>query len=181
MRPLFTIHAGEYLVGAFIEKEFDYCRVWVPSKDTGIDLLVTDSKCSKTISLQVKFSKDFIPTHEEDLYKNVVKVGTWFKFFHKAIRESDANYWILVMQSHAISRPQFLIIKPNTLLERLICYHGEKTKYDLYFWVTTKGRCLEMRGLRKNQKKEIIKNPSTMPHRDFSEFIDDWSALEELR
>ncbi len=31
----------------------------IPSKDTGIDLLVTDSKNRSAVSLQVKFSKDF--------------------------------------------------------------------------------------------------------------------------
>ena len=42
MKTLFTIHAGEYLVGSEIEKLFKNYRVWIPSKDTGIDLLVTD-------------------------------------------------------------------------------------------------------------------------------------------
>src|SRR5690554_1866372 len=45
MQPLFTIHAGEYLVGSHIEQHLrdpngDKVNVWVPSKDTGIDLLV---------------------------------------------------------------------------------------------------------------------------------------------
>ncbi len=40
MKPLFTIHAGEYLVGERIEKNFKEWNVWIPSKDTGIDLLV---------------------------------------------------------------------------------------------------------------------------------------------
>ena len=49
MKPLFTIHAGEYLVGSYIEKHFKKYNVWIPSKDTGIDLLVTNSKNNKTI------------------------------------------------------------------------------------------------------------------------------------
>src|SRR5690554_7689567 len=68
MQPLFTIHAGEYLVGSHIEQHLrdpngDKVNVWVPSKDTGIDLLVTDKTNKKTTSLQVKFSKDFLLTH----------------------------------------------------------------------------------------------------------------------
>jgi hypothetical protein len=53
MRPLFTIHAGEYLVGAHIEQAHRRWRVWLPTKDTGIDLLVTDSTNGKAVSLQV--------------------------------------------------------------------------------------------------------------------------------
>ena len=60
MRPIFTVHAGEYLVGDYIEKKFKGCRVWIPSKDTGIDLLVTDPRGNNGVSLQVKFSKDYI-------------------------------------------------------------------------------------------------------------------------
>jgi hypothetical protein len=41
MRPIFTVHAGEFLAGQYIEREFKK-NVWVPRKDTGIDLLVTD-------------------------------------------------------------------------------------------------------------------------------------------
>ena len=63
MKPLFTIHAGEYLTGEYIERNYPHWNVWVPSKDTGIDLLVTDETNSKTVSLQVKFSKDFNPTN----------------------------------------------------------------------------------------------------------------------
>ena len=41
MKPIFTIHAGEYLVGTYIEKNFKKYNVWFPSKDRGIDLLVS--------------------------------------------------------------------------------------------------------------------------------------------
>ena len=50
MKPLFTVHAGEYLVGAYIEHFHPRWSVWVPSKDTGIVFLwgvVTEmEKCS---------------------------------------------------------------------------------------------------------------------------------------
>jgi hypothetical protein len=41
MRPLFTIHAGEFLVGSDIEGKFRHVNVWLPTKDTGIDLLIS--------------------------------------------------------------------------------------------------------------------------------------------
>ena len=66
MKPLFTIHAGEYLVGSYIEKKYSNWHLWVPSKDTGIDLLVTNKNNSKTSSIQVKFSKDYVPEFNEN-------------------------------------------------------------------------------------------------------------------
>ncbi|NWG86127.1 MAG: hypothetical protein HXY26_01205 [Hydrogenophilaceae bacterium] len=53
MRPLFTVHAGELLAGEYIERHFRNTNVWVPTKDTGTDLLVTDKKNQATVSLQV--------------------------------------------------------------------------------------------------------------------------------
>ena len=55
MRPLFTIHAGEFLVADYIERNYtknNHFRVWVPSKDDGIDLLITNSDCGKGALLQ---------------------------------------------------------------------------------------------------------------------------------
>jgi len=33
MKPLFTLHAGEYLVGAFIESHFKRLNVWITTYD----------------------------------------------------------------------------------------------------------------------------------------------------
>lgn len=60
MTPLFTVHAGEYIVGEKIEKEFKELNVWIPSKDTGIDLLITNKENTDTVSLQVKLSRVYM-------------------------------------------------------------------------------------------------------------------------
>ena len=59
MRPIFTVHAGEYLAATEIERRFRNLDVWIPSKDRGIDLLVTNPETQRMVSLQIKFSKDF--------------------------------------------------------------------------------------------------------------------------
>lgn len=42
MKPLFTIHEGEFLVGEYISRKLkDLHEVWVPVKDKGVDLLIT--------------------------------------------------------------------------------------------------------------------------------------------
>lgn len=43
MRPMFTVHVGEHLVGDYMERTFPRWNVWVPSKDTGTDLLLTEA------------------------------------------------------------------------------------------------------------------------------------------
>src|SRR5260221_10904799 len=47
MKPLFTIHAGEFLVASYIEQQFKDYLVWLPSRDSGVDLLVTDRKSTR--------------------------------------------------------------------------------------------------------------------------------------
>jgi len=54
MKTLFTVHAGEFLVDSEIEQQIPGARIWLPSKDTGIDLLVTDSRNTQAVALQVK-------------------------------------------------------------------------------------------------------------------------------
>lgn len=44
MKPLFTIHAGEFLVGEFIQQNFSRTSLWIPAEDSGVDLLVSDLK-----------------------------------------------------------------------------------------------------------------------------------------
>ena len=97
MNPLVTVHAGEYLVGSYIEEQYrKEWNVWVPSKDTGIDLLVTDSENRKTVSLQVKFSKDHVPTaRRESSIKDRLLATGWWTHDAKKIDASKADFWVL--------------------------------------------------------------------------------------
>jgi hypothetical protein len=65
MKPIFSVYAGEYLTRPHIEETFPHVNLWLPAKDTGIDLLVSDSANRHTVSLQVKFSKDFLATSKQ--------------------------------------------------------------------------------------------------------------------
>lgn len=38
LKTLFTVHAGEFMVGSEIEQRFPKARIWLPSKDTGSHL-----------------------------------------------------------------------------------------------------------------------------------------------
>jgi hypothetical protein len=61
MKPLFTVHAGEYLVGSHIEAKYPKWNVWIPSKDTGVDLLVTNARGTKSVSLPGEILKRLQP------------------------------------------------------------------------------------------------------------------------
>ena len=78
MRPIFTIHAGEFIVGEHLERKFKGLKIWVPTKDTGVDLLVTNSKNTKAISFQVKFSRDYLTTHIDAEFQDPIRVCGWF-------------------------------------------------------------------------------------------------------
>ncbi len=63
MKPLFTIHEGEFLVGDHIIRNLSgKYDVWVPAKDHGVDLLITAKRGRpKPVKLQVKFSRGYEP------------------------------------------------------------------------------------------------------------------------
>jgi hypothetical protein len=89
MKPLFTIHAGEYLVGSHIEQHYGKVNVWVPSKDTGVDLLLSNRDATRTVSIQVKFSKDFLSTIMNPIFRqkgSQLKSCGWWTINRKNFR-----------------------------------------------------------------------------------------------
>ncbi len=181
MRPLFTVHAGEFLVGEFIEKSFPTLNVWIPSKDTGIDLLVTNKKNSSTVSLQVKLSRDYkAPEAANDFDRSLVAAG-WLTLVYDKIAKSTADYWVIVLVSHERKmQPQFIVIPPSELLKRLVSIHGQSKNYQVYPWVTKSKVALEGRGLLKAEKKALAAGSLTLGHRDLSTFLGNWSGLQRI-
>ena len=182
MQPIFTIHAGEYLVGSYIESKFKKIKVWVPSKDTGVDLLLTDSKIKKLLPLQVKFSKDFLVAHMDDIFqKGLVSCG-WWVLSRDKIRQSEACYWIFVLHTFNHKNIQFVIIKPSDLLNRLDKIHINQKSINIYFWVTKKRKCWETRRLKKQDQILIANHSYSNPVRDFSKFLNNWEqVIKELK
>jgi predicted helicase len=181
MNPLFTVHAGEYLVGSYIEEHHRQWNVWVPSKDTGIDLLVTDSKNRKTVSLQVKFSKDFIPTaRRESSIKDHLMATGWWKHDEKKIQESKADFWVFVLPSFLEHRTSFIIVPPKELLRRLRDIHDQGgKKIQSYLCVTKSKRCWEHRGLAKDDLKKLAEDRFSHEQRNFTVFLNAWSEIEK--
>ena len=178
MTPLFTIHAGEYLVGSFIEKRFERYNVWIPSKDKGIDLLITDKSNKRTASVQVKFSKDYLNTVlSKALQKNVKSFG-WWSLKREDIIKSKADYWIFVMLPFTSKKLQFVIIDPTTLSKFLTDLHGPLETFQIYLLVTDQDRCWESRKLRQAQLNEIGDGKYFDIKRDLTQFLNAWEVIE---
>ncbi len=180
MKPIFSIHAGEYLVGTHIEENYKNLNVWLPTKDTGIDLLVTDQTNSKTVSLQVKFSKDFLGSlgnNLSDVVARKVKSGGWWTFKREKIRDSRADLWILVLYRFSRRDYDLLVIEPAELLRRY--YQFNRTGIiQSYVWVTASGKCWETRGLNKRQQIELANDEFVDSARDLSAYLNNWNSLE---
>jgi hypothetical protein len=143
VKPLFTIHAGEFLVDNEIERKFQRANVWIPAKDTGIDLLISNKNNEQTISLQVKFSRDYLVTNLKDaLLLSELRACGWWTPTRRQIEQSRAEYWVFVLIGFAHRTTDFIIIKPDDLLPRLDAIHGRgATKFQTYLWVTRGGQC----------------------------------------
>lgn len=174
MRSIFTVHAGEYLVADYIERRYGKThgvRVWVPSKDDGIDLLVTSKGYERVVTLQVKFSKSYINVGDYDS-------SGWWVINRNKLRNSKADYWVFVMPElngkWKFNARFFLALPPRILLDRLVATCGRLPKYDVYF--TRKDKAvIQTRGLKKRDRISLFEKPEG--NRDFSEYFDNWEKI----
>lgn len=174
MRPIFTIHAGEYLTATEIEKRFPRLRVWIPSKDTGIDLLVTDDRQNKVASLQVKFSKDYLGTAAQAGAPPEIASGGWWTFRREKIAASPADFWVLTLYQFQTRKFDFVVISPQELLARYDHIAPKANIIQSYFSVTTGGRCWETRGLDQGEMTAIRSGKYIDKARDFSVYLNAW-------
>jgi len=184
MQPLFTIHAGEYLVGNYIEKKFGkYVNVWIPSKDTGIDLLLTNKDNSRTVSIQVKFSKDFVETTMSTEFRSSLLASGWWTLSKEKIEKSEADFWIFVQHSFKTKEVKFIIIKPAELLEIFENLERYGKTIHSFIWITNSEnpKCWETRGLKKEEKYAIVDNTYSNNQRELTHYLENWkSILEKL-
>jgi hypothetical protein len=179
VKPLFTVHAGEFLVDCEIERKFRRVNVW---KDTGIDLLVSSYDNTKTVSLQVKFSRDYLVTHMKDAaFHKELRACGWWTPTRQQIEKSRAQYWVFVLVGFANRTTDFIIIKPDDLLKRLDAIHEKAAKkFQSYLWVTQQGKCYETRGLNRSDQLLIAEKTFTNDARDFTAFLNNWEPIKAL-
>jgi hypothetical protein len=181
VRSLFTVHAGEFLVGSEIERHIRHAAVWVPSKDTGIDLLVTSSRTYRPVSLQVKFSRDYSSSEP-----GFVAFG-WWTLDRQALLESKADLWVFVLLPFEARRGldkkkiQYVIAPPKQVAARLRRIHGAVNRVHVYLGVTRRRKCWEGRGLKADEKMLIAVGQDSQfdGARDFSSYLNAWPLLTE--
>ena len=180
MKPLFTLHAGEYIVGSHIEVCYPDWKIWLPAKDTGVDLLVTNANNTKTVSLQVKYSKDWNSTlHSIVLRRNILAAG-WWTHQEAKIRCSCADFWVFALPSFTERENNFIIITPKELLRRLRMIHGKNQKrIQSYLWITQSKCCWEARGLNNGDQDKIANGRFEDADRDFSAYLEGWGCIEQ--
>jgi|SRR5579859_1633346 len=180
MRPLFTIHAGEYLVGSHIERHFRQVNVWIPSRDRGIDLLVSDRHNSHVVSLQVKLSKDWLITHMKSEFQEPLRACGWWTINQEKLQKSPADFWVFVLVGFASRTTDFVVVPTTELQQRMRLVHGRRKTIQSYLWVTNQTKCWETRGLRKREQKKIADAKYSNPVRDFTKWLNVWTPISNL-
>ena len=91
-------------------------NVWVPTKDSGVDLLVTRKRGNgRAVGLQVKFSRSFdIP---EELTRHVLATS-WYTLDPKKIRSSEADLWVFVFMT--LRHERYFVLIPTSELRKRI-------------------------------------------------------------
>ncbi len=182
MRALFTVHAGEFLVGEHIERNFRNVNLWLPSKDSGVDLLVTDSENRRSVSIQVKHSRDYLFSHvirKRDDFRKLRACG-WWTLSRSKIAKSKADYWAFVLQGYSAETSDFVIIQPGELLRRFDKIKKKAERLQCYFWVTNKKKCWETHSLHIDQQRDVANGVFSDGVRDFTEYLNNWGAVKPL-
>jgi len=180
MKSLFTIHAGELLVGAEIERQFKNVNVWVPLRDTGVDLLVSDRWNRRSVSLQVKFSKDFLVTHHGPEFQKELRACGWWTINRDKLATSPADYWVFVLQGFASRSTDYVVVPRASLLARLTSLHGRGKVLQVYLWVTQRDRCWETRGLSRHAELQLANGEFKSKDRDFTRWCNNWAPVSRL-
>jgi hypothetical protein len=181
MRPLFTIHAGEYLVGLHVQKSLRL-NAWIPAKDVGIDLLVTDRDNLHAISLQVKYGKDFLPEKKAELRRSL-RCVSWFTLNRTKLDRSQAQFWVFVLRGFASDASDFVVIPTAELQRRMTKIHSsDRGTLQSYFCSTKHDRCWETRGLGLKVERQIAGGTYENPVRDFTAYLNKngWAAVAKM-
>lgn len=188
MRPIFTIHAGEFVFGEEFAKRFKESDLWIPTKDKGIDFLVTKPNDKHPVAVQVKMSRDYRKDVAATLYDKALIAGGFFSFSKAKIAHSPADVWSLILVSRERRMaPLFINISPKHLLDRLQATYGDQDPYVLYPWVlkppATEGKqqskifCVEGWNLKKQEREDVVRGRYQLGQRDWTDHLDDWSMF----
>jgi hypothetical protein len=180
MKPLFTIHAGEYLFANEFYRKYPNYNLWIPAKDEGIDFLISDPKNEKTLSIQVKYSRDYNVLQLDDVLRTRLKTIGWFHLNRKKLQDSKADYWVLINYEGFTKATDFFFIRPNILFNVYSSLGRKGDIIDSYLWVMQdRNKAYETRGINKSEKNEILMGNCPNTYRNFSYFLNKWEVIQK--
>ena len=176
MKPLFTIHEGEFLVGDHINRRLGRkYEVWVPTKDSGVDLLVTrKSRRGRAVGIQVKFSRGF--SIRKGMEGHLIATS-WFTLNPSKVRQSKAELWVFVILT--LKHQEHFVLIPTRELKKRIP-RGLTKKWNVYLWVFNDQTCYQVRDLGREEILDIPHRGVRERRRDFSEWLEHWGLLDEF-
>jgi hypothetical protein len=146
-----------------------------------MDHLVSDHDSRHAVSLQVKFSKDFLTTHMGAEFQKDLRACGWWTINRTKLRSSPANFWVFVLLGFERRSTDFIIIPPNELLRRLDSIHGSRNRIiQSYLWVTERDACWETRGLGRKEQRQIANGEYRDAHRDLKKWLNVWTPIKQL-
>ena len=164
-----------------IERRFRNVNLWIPANDTGVGLLVSDAENKATVSLQVKFSRDYLTTHMKDeVFHRELRASGWWTPTRQRIEKSSAQFWVFVPAGFVNGTTDFIIIAPVNLLKRLDEIHqeGRPDRLHCYFCVTKGDRCRETHGLKRSDVRSVTGVTFNNKTRDFTPYLNNWKPVE---
>jgi len=150
--------------------------------------MLSNANATRTASVQVKFSKDYTSASSMEPFQqkgSLSKTFGWFKISRNALQDSPAQWWIFVLLGFSLS-PDFVVIRPRDLLQRLDTLFGRRDTFQSYVWVTKPGgsqkseRCWEVRDLNQDDRSKIVAGIYENASRDLSGYLVWDPILQEL-
>ena len=165
------------MVGYHIQNHFKDWSLWIPTKDVGVDFLVTNRDNHRSASLQVKYGKDFLPGKPKDLQKQF-RCLSWFTLDEKKLDQSHAEFWVFVLHSFTSDNPDFVVIPKAELRQLAKRIQVSRGKMQVYL-SSTKDRCWQTRGLGLAAMRQLAAGAYRKPIIEFTPYLNDngWAAL----
>lgn len=129
--------------------------------------------------MQVKFSKDFNTTHTKELFRKDIRSTGWWTLKKEKIQKSKADYWVFILYSFDSKISDYVIIKPNELLDIFKKTNRNTDTIHCYITITKNKQAFETRGISKDKRSDA-EMELTGTIRDLTQYIDNWDVLEAL-
>lgn len=135
----------------------------------------------RSVSLQVKFSRDYVATDMSPIFRARLRACGWWTFNHAKLHASRADYWVLVLLGFNAQSTDFVIIPPSELLTRLnVVRRPKRRRIQSYVRVTEADACWETRGLMRADQLAVADGTYKNPARALTRFLNNWSPIERL-